>query len=76
MGKYLHLNLIIICMFLFSHALAVNGISEETAPAGMTESFDRVQVTFIVNKGQIDNKEAAYFARLSRMATFILTRTV
>ena len=64
MGKYLHLNLIIICMCLASHALAVNGISEEAAPAGMTESFDRVQVTFIVNKGQIDNKEAAYFVRL------------
>jgi hypothetical protein len=63
MGK--HLNLIIIIMFLFSPVLTAYGIAEETTPAGMKESFDRIQVTFIVNKGQIDNKEAAYFARLS-----------
>jgi hypothetical protein len=63
MGNYLNLMLIIICFF--SPALTAYGISGETAPAEMTESFDRIQVSFIANKGQIENKEAAYFARLS-----------
>ena len=62
MDKYL--KLIILVMLLFSPAITAYGISEETVPEGTTESFDRVQVSFIANKGQIENKEAAYFVRL------------
>jgi hypothetical protein len=64
MHKYL--KLIIRIMLLFSPVMTAYGISEETVPEeGTTESFDRVQVSFIANKGQIENKEAAYFVRLT-----------
>jgi hypothetical protein len=51
-------------MVLFSPALTAYGVSEETVPSDTTGSFNRVQVPFVVNKGQIDNKEVAYFAKL------------
>ena len=69
MDKYL--KLIILIMLLFSPVIAAYGISEETVPEGTTESFDRVQISFIANKGQIENKEAAYFVRLPERFIYV-----
>jgi hypothetical protein len=51
-------------MFFFSPALTAYGISEETEPADEISSFTRLQAPFVTNKGQIANKEVAYFAKL------------
>ena len=51
-------------MFFFSPALTGYGISEETDPSDQVSSFTRLQAPFITNKGQIANKEVAYFAKL------------
>lgn len=47
-----------------SPSMTAHGLAQEKAPAGAAESFDRVQTSFVLNTGQIDNKEAVYFARL------------
>jgi len=58
------IRLIMLIMLFFSPAITAHGIAEETVPDEPTESFDRLQVSFIANKGQIENKEAAYFVQL------------
>lgn len=58
-------------VFFFCPSLPAYGAAEETAAADQPESFTRLQVPFIINKGQIENKEAAYFARLINESIYI-----
>jgi len=65
MGAYRNLiTLITISMLFFSPILTAYANSEETMPSDTIGSFDRLQSPFVVNKGQIDNKDVAYFAKL------------
>lgn len=45
-------------------SLRASGVAEEMVPAEQAEIFTRLQAPFMVNKGQIENKEVAYFAKL------------
>lgn len=76
--------IIIGVMLLSFPLLTARGNAQETPPAGMPDRFDRIQVPFIENKGQIPDKEVAYFAKLlngyihvtkSGMLTYNLTST-
>jgi hypothetical protein len=65
MGAYRILLIVAMgAAFFFSPSLTAFGIAEETGAADQKESFTRLQVPFIENHGQIENKEAAYFAKL------------
>jgi hypothetical protein len=65
MGAYRTIVIIIVGVaFFFCPSLPAYGVAEKTGTADQPESFTRLQVPFIENHGQIENKEAAYFAKL------------